>query len=252
MTDPDERHRALLRALVGHQVRFVLVGGVALQLRGFSGATRDVDVTIAADALNQRRLASALKALRARPYLAGDRGTAYHTHFGQLEVMHRTDGVGGYDAWARHASTVEIEPGLIVQVGSASDLLLAKEQAGRAKDIEALPRIRAELIANGALDAASVRGPVAELARELASDPRVEELLGPRPSSRRERGLWDHAAALVIDYRERWQVPEDGPLLGDAPAEASDQSTDRASLDRQLHRLHGLLSRTREPPSIER
>jgi hypothetical protein len=71
LSNLDDRHRALLRVLVRHEVRFVVVGGVALQLRGFSGATRDVDVTIAADALNRRQLASALEALRARPYLAG-------------------------------------------------------------------------------------------------------------------------------------------------------------------------------------
>jgi hypothetical protein len=52
----DDRHRELLRTLAGAEVEFVLVGGVALQLRGFSGATRDVDVTIAVDDLNTRRL----------------------------------------------------------------------------------------------------------------------------------------------------------------------------------------------------
>lgn len=201
-------------------------------------------MTIAADEPNQLRLAAALEALRARAYLAGERGTAYHTDLGQLEVMRRTDGVGDYEAWARDASVVEIEPGLAVEVGSASHLLLAKEQAGRTKDIEALPLIRAELIAHGTLDVADVRGPVAEPAREFEPDPRAEELLGPRPRARRARGLWDHAAALVADYRERWRVPDDdGPLLGSAPLAGSDQALDRAALDRQLERLLRLLDR---------
>jgi len=56
MSEIDERHRALLGTLVAHEVRFVLVGGVALQLRGFSGATRDVRVTIAAGPLNAQLL----------------------------------------------------------------------------------------------------------------------------------------------------------------------------------------------------
>lgn len=43
MTDLDARHRALLQTLVEHRVDFVLVGGVALQVHGYSGATRDVD-----------------------------------------------------------------------------------------------------------------------------------------------------------------------------------------------------------------
>jgi hypothetical protein len=68
----EDRHRELLRTLAGARVQFVLVGGVALQLRGFSGATRDVDVTIAADDLNTRRLNQALEALQAQPYLTGE------------------------------------------------------------------------------------------------------------------------------------------------------------------------------------
>ena len=252
MTQPDDRHRALLRVLARHEVRFVLVGGVALQLRGFSGATRDVDVTIAADAANRARLAAALEALTARPYLAGERGSAYHTDLGQLEVMHWTDGVGDYDAWAHHATTFELEPGLAIQVGAPSDLLLAKEASGRAKDLDALPRIRAELLAAGTLAPAEVRGPVAEFAREVEPDPRMKELLGPRPPADRARGLWDHAAELVIDYRNRWKLPDHGPLLDDPPTNDRDQAADRLALDRQLARLHRLITRAREPPSIER
>jgi hypothetical protein len=111
----------------------VLVGGVALQLRGFSGATRDVDVTIAADELNARRLDQALEALQAQPFLTGERGVAYRTRLGPVEVTRWTDGVGDYDAWTREATMIELEPGLEVQVGSASHLLLAKEQADREK-----------------------------------------------------------------------------------------------------------------------
>ena len=37
MIEIEDRHRELLRTLAGAEVQFVLVGGVALQLRGFSG-----------------------------------------------------------------------------------------------------------------------------------------------------------------------------------------------------------------------
>jgi hypothetical protein len=147
----EDRHHELLRILAGSEVRFVLVGGVALQLRGFSGATRDVDVTIAVDDLNTRRMDQALEALQAQPYLTGERGAAYRTRLGQIEVMRWTDGVGDYDAWMREATMIELEPGLDVQVGSASHLLLSKEHADREKDTDALPLIRAELLASGAL-----------------------------------------------------------------------------------------------------
>jgi hypothetical protein len=84
---------------------------------------------------------------------------------------------------------------------------------------------------------------VAELPVEVTPDPRVEELLGPRPTNRRPRGLWDHGAQLIADYRERWTLPDDGPLLGGAPPAASAQASDRARLDRQLERLRRLLDR---------
>lgn len=244
MIEIEDRHRELLRTLVGAEVQFVLVGGVALQLRGFSGATRDVDITIAVDALNTLRLDQALEVLQAQPYLAGERGVAYSTDLGQIEVMRWTDGVGDYDAWTREATKVELEPGLDVQVGSASHLLLAKEDAGREKDIDALPLIRAELLASGALQVSDVRGPVALLPTEVTPDPRVEQVLGPRPGRRRTRGLWDHGAQLIAEYRERWEVPEDGPLLGTPPAVGKSQESDREALDQQLERLRRLIART--------
>lgn len=240
----DARHFALLDVLVRHDVRFVLVGGVALQLRGFSGATRDVDVTIAADEANGRRLGAALAALHARPFLPGERGTAYHTDHGQLEVMRWTDGVGDYEAWIQGASQMELAPGLSLLVGSASDLLLSKEEAGREKDTDALPRIRAELLAGGELNADDVRGPVAEMPVDATPDARAEMLLGPRPTARQPRGLWDHAAQLIADYRERWALPDEGSLLGNTPSAGSAQGLDREALDRQLERLRRLMDRS--------
>ena len=244
MIEIEDRHRELLRTLAGAEVQFVLVGGVALQLRGFSGATRDVDVTIAVDDLNTRRLNQALEALQAQPYLTGKRGIAYHTRFGQIEVMRWTDGVGDYDAWTREATKIELEPGLDVQVGSASHLLLSKEHTDREKDTDALPLIRAELLASGALQASDVRGPVASLPTEVIPDPRVEQVLGPRPGRRRTRGLWDHGAQLIAEYRERWSAPDDGPLLGTPPAAGDSQAADREALDQQLERLRRLIART--------
>lgn len=242
MSEIDARHRELLRSLLAAEVRFVLVGGVALQLHGFSGATRDVDVTIATDETNTRRLEAGLEALGAQPYLSGERGVAYHTRLGQLEVMLWTDGVGDYDAWMQEAITVEIAPGLCAQVGTASQLLLSKEQADRDKDTDALPMIRAELLASGALQAADVRGPVAPLPEQIAPDPRAEQLLGSRPENRRARGLWDHGAQLIAEHRRRWNLPEDDPLPRTASNEP--QTTDREALHRRLERLRRLIAHT--------
>ena len=139
---------------------------------------------------------------------------------------------------------IELEPGLDVRVGSASHLLLSKEDAGREKDADALPLIRAELLASGALQESDVRGPVASLPTEVTPDPRVEQVLGPRPRQRRTRGLWDHGAQLIAEYRERWSVPDDDQLLGTPPAVDESQAADREALDQQLERLRRLIART--------
>jgi hypothetical protein len=243
VSEVDQRHDALLTVLVEHDVRFVLVGGVALQLHGFSGATRDVDVTIALDPDNEHRVTAALEALQARPFMTGDRGSAFHTRLGGLEIMRNTDGVGDYEAWSTHATTFRLTSGLEVQVGRPSDLLLSKEAAGRVKDTEALPRIRAELLANGALDPSDIRGTVAELATPVDPDPHAGDLLGPRPTERRTRGIWDHAAQLIADHRTRWNIPDDTPGLGPPPAPGSDEAVDRDTLNRQLDRLRARLRR---------
>jgi hypothetical protein len=123
--EPD--HRTLLEVLARHDVRFVLVGGVGLQLHGYSGATKDVDVTIAVDAANGERVEAALSALRAQPYLPGARGSSYRTSFGRIEVMRGAAGPGDYEGWMQNAVQVEITPGLTVWVGGASDLVRSKE-----------------------------------------------------------------------------------------------------------------------------
>ncbi len=245
----EARHAALLEALAGHEVRFVVVGGVALQLHGYSGVTVDVDVTIATDAANGRQIEAALASINAQPYLAGPRGSSYRTQFGRLEVMRSASAVGDYDAWMRGASQFELPSGLQIWIGGPSDLLLSKETADRDKDRDTLPRIRADLLAAGRLQPDDIRGPVAESAPEPEPDPRLEGLLGTRPTNRRTRQLWDHAAELVADYRDRWNLAASDDLLGPPPPTETPQAEDRASLDRQLDRLTRMLGRDRPSPA---
>lgn len=239
----ESQHAVLLETLARHDVRFVLVGGVALQLHGYSGFTHDVDVTIAVDAVNGQRVEAALAALNAQPYLPGPRGSSYRTSFGRIEVMRETDGPGDYDGWMQKAVEIEIAPSVKVWVGGTSDLLLSKERAARSKDLDALPQIRADLIALGKLAREDIRGPVAKLPAERVHDSRLDELLGPRPASLRARGLWDHAAELISGYRNRWNLTDTDDLLGPLLPTNTPQGADRASLNRQLDRLTRMLGR---------
>ncbi len=245
--DPvDLGQRRLLRTLTGHGVEFVLVGGVALRLHGYSGATKDIDVTIATTSENGERVTAALDALNARVDLPGQTGTRYRTDAGLVDVMRLTSGPADFAVWRRAAIFVLIEPGLTVLVGSASDLLLSKEIADRPKDRETLPRIRAELLAIGALAPQDVRGPVAEIAPPEALEPAALKLLGPRPSREPQRRLWDHHATAIAAYRERWAIPRSAEGLGATLAPASTQAAERDALWHQLERHRRLVEAARD------
>jgi len=46
----------MIAALARHRVEFVLVGGTACQVYGWTGTTKDVDVTVAIDDANVARV----------------------------------------------------------------------------------------------------------------------------------------------------------------------------------------------------
>jgi hypothetical protein len=62
----------LLESLVRHQVRFVVIGGIAAIAHGYPLPTEDVDVTPSRDRSNLERLARALRDLGARLRSASD------------------------------------------------------------------------------------------------------------------------------------------------------------------------------------
>lgn len=188
-------HREILRALSQAAVEFVVIGGVGLQGRGYSRATKDVDVAVAVDAANVERLNRALRQLIAREQQRGDLGTRYMTRHGLLDVLDRTE-IGPYERWAENAIDMDLGDGVVVKVGSAQDLIEVKERADRPRDREALPEIRAELLAAGELKEADVVGKtVAPLWPERDFDPAAEALLGPRPDGKACSALGSRAGA---------------------------------------------------------
>jgi hypothetical protein len=65
-SDLDPDREALLAVLILHKVRFVLIGGAAIQSHGGRYDTQDVDVTPEADQPNLQRLCDALNELECR------------------------------------------------------------------------------------------------------------------------------------------------------------------------------------------
>jgi hypothetical protein len=65
-SEVDPNREALLAVLVHHEVRFVLIGGAAIQSHGGRYDTQDIDVTPEAERANLQRLCDALNELECR------------------------------------------------------------------------------------------------------------------------------------------------------------------------------------------
>lgn len=146
----------LLGVLTDHQVRFVVIGGVALIARGVQRATEDLDVSYARDRENLVRLAAALHTLHPRlrgvpaelPFvldevsLRNGLNFTLDTDLGPLDLLGEVPGLGTYDAVDAVASSLEIE-GKSVLVLTLEGLERSKRAAGRPKDLVDLGYLRA-------------------------------------------------------------------------------------------------------------
>lgn len=159
MTEPTPyRPDEMLSALERHQVKYVVIGGLAAELRGSPYATRDVDVTPARTRENLKRLANALVELDAklrivdadqplsitldeRTFEQGTTWTFVTTH-GYLDIALLPDGTKGYDDLRRGATREVLTESLSVSVASLADVIRSKEAAGREKDRVVLPTLR--------------------------------------------------------------------------------------------------------------
>ena len=147
-----------LRALVTHEVRFVVIGGYAAVLHGSALFTYDADVCPARDTENLARLCVALVKMDARlrvvdepdgvPFSCTDQFLAQMTmlnlttKFGDFDLSLRPAGFSSYDDLAADAAAFDLG-GLVVKVASLDDIIASKEAADRAKDRAALPQLYA-------------------------------------------------------------------------------------------------------------
>jgi uncharacterized nucleotidyltransferase DUF6036 len=144
----------LLDALADARVDFVVVGGVALVLRGSSRVTLDLDVCYSRERDNLRRVAAALGPFHPRlrgappdlPFLWDDRTLASGLNFtlttdlGDIDVLGEIPGIGDYERVAAGSSSVSVGS-VQVLVMDLDALERAKRAAGRAKDLLDLAEI---------------------------------------------------------------------------------------------------------------
>ncbi|MDQ3647406.1 MAG: hypothetical protein M3433_02255 [Actinomycetota bacterium] len=146
--------RALLDALEGHGVRFVLIGGVAVAAHGYVRATEGLDLVPDPERENIRHLVDALLGLRAvvpgagdRPFgapeqqaLARGKSLSLTTDHGAIDVIQAAHGVPDFNHLAQDAVATELL-GVPVLVCSLTRLRAMKEAVGRTQDRADLERL---------------------------------------------------------------------------------------------------------------
>lgn len=140
--------RELIDRLADGQVRFVVIGGVALIARGVQRATEDLDIAYARDRANLEALARALAPLHPRlrgvpgdlPFvldaasLRAGLNFTLDTDLGPLDLLGEVAGLGSYEHVDAAASEIEIG-GRVLLVLTVDGLRRAKRAAGRPKDL---------------------------------------------------------------------------------------------------------------------
>ena len=160
---PEFHADELLAALLGREVRFLVVGGIAARLHGATRTTNDLDVCVPWARENFDRLAAALEALDARLDLPAELGefevrpssellgrtsmTRWRTRAGILDILREIPaGERGapldYGQLEQQAVRVRAAESTVL-VAALDDIIASKQHAGRAKDHEALPELYA-------------------------------------------------------------------------------------------------------------
>ena len=137
-----------IRRFYEANIRFVVIGGVALGLHGSHTPTTDADFAYAVEAENLDRLAAFLPTIHARVLgrpandgfvitsatLQRVRFLNLFTDLGEVDVMREIPGVDSFEGLWERAVPMDLG-GFTVRVASIDDLLAMKRAANRPKDL---------------------------------------------------------------------------------------------------------------------
>ena len=132
--------QSVFASFQSHDVRYVVIGGIAAVLHGVPRATFDLDILIEATAPNVERLLQALRQagfgtadlVDAQGILANEI-TVFNDRV-RIDVQTSTPGLTFQDAWSRR-ETMDYQ-GQKFYVASRQDLMASKRAAGRPRDLE--------------------------------------------------------------------------------------------------------------------
>lgn len=149
----DEDILSFWKCLQKNEVRYIMVGGFAINLHGYSRATKDIDIWLEDTLENRKRLRKALKEqgsgdyepIETMQFIPG--WTNFNLNMGfLLDVMVQVKGLEaiGFNECFQFAVVAEIE-GVPVRFLHYNHLITCKKAAGRPRDladIEELEKIR--------------------------------------------------------------------------------------------------------------
>ena len=134
------RLQAVFASFQSHDVKYVIIGGIAAVLHGVPRATFDLDILIEASPDNVKRLLDALleaqlgtAALTTPENVLANEITVFNDRV-RIDVQTSTPGLIFEEAW-RNRETMNYQ-GQAFYVVSVQDLIASKRAAGRAVDLE--------------------------------------------------------------------------------------------------------------------
>lgn len=130
----------VFRCFQDHEVRYLVIGGIAAVLHGVPRATFDLDILIEATSENAERLLEALldaglgtASLTDAPRVLANEITVFRDRV-RIDVQTRTLGITFSEAWKRRETMVY--HGQQFFVVSKGDLIASKRASGRPVDLE--------------------------------------------------------------------------------------------------------------------
>jgi hypothetical protein len=143
---------AMLKALDGRFVVYIVIGGFARVIHGTDELTRDLDIVPSTKPENIRQLGEALGDLNARreggrklrleEALPTEPVLALDTDGGELKIVLEPAGTRGYDDLRRAATREPLGQGVRPSVASTGDLARMLGALGRDQDLENLRMLR--------------------------------------------------------------------------------------------------------------
>ena len=154
---------SIVSALNQHQVRYLIVGGLAVVAHGYVRFTADLDIILAVDTQNLQRAVKALESLgykprapvaieqfvdpAARRQWAEEKGMVVFTLFSAAHPATEIDlfiepPLDFAEAYSR-AKRMEVAAGVPATFCGLDDLIELKSKAGRPRDLEDINQLRA-------------------------------------------------------------------------------------------------------------